>query len=106
MGVPNTETSTNLDVTPGYGVGKSVDGYNVGQSALDYVGFFGKVPTTQPAGLSKLTDTSGGTASASTGLQALTSSYNSGLIANGLSTLAAAVNQIYTVLNGLGLQSS
>jgi hypothetical protein len=106
MSAPNTETSTNKDGTPQYGSGQSTDGFNVGRSSGDYVGFYGVTPVVQGTGLAQLTDTSGGTAAAGTGIQALTSSYNSTLIANGISTLAAAVNQVYTLLHNLGVQSN
>ncbi len=105
MGLQN-DTSSNKEVTAGYGAGRSTDGFSVGQSSGDYVGFYGATPVTQGSGLAQLTDSSAGTASATTGIQALTSSYNSTLIANGISTLATAVNQVYTLLHALGVQSN
>jgi hypothetical protein len=105
MALQNDITS-NKDVTPGYGSGISTDGFSVGQSSGDYVGFYGKTPVVQGTGLAQLTDSSGGTASATTGIQALTSTYNSTLIGNGISTLAAGLNQVYTLLHNLGVQSN
>lgn len=100
------ETSSNKIQTADDAVGGSTDGYQVGQSTSSYVSFYGAAPVQRIAGVSKLTDTSGGTASATSGMQPLTSSYNSGILANSLSTQAAAINQIYTLLNTYGLQSS
>ena len=100
------DTTSNKDVTPGYGVGRSTDGYSVGQSSGDYVGFYGTTPVVQGSGLAQLTDSSGGAASATTGIQALTSTYNSTLIANGITTLSTAINQVYTLLHALGVQSN
>lgn len=83
----------------------SADGYMVGQSPTTPVGFYGTTPVTQPtaAAQAAITDTSGGTASATTGLQALTSSYNSTLVSNALSTLAAQTNAMRTALVNLGI---
>lgn len=105
MGLQN-DTASNKEVTTGFGVGRSTDGFSVGQSSGDYIGFYGATPVVQGTGIAQLTDSSGGAASATTGIQALTSSYNSGLIANGISTLAAAINQAYTLLHNLGAQSN
>ncbi len=89
-----TETTANKVFTP-----SEPDGYVVGQSAtLDKVGFYGTTPVVQPTSASQaavtlITDTSGGAAHLDTGLQALTSTYNSGIVANALSSLAlAAIN--------------
>ncbi len=101
-----TETSSNKIQTADDAKGGSTDGYQVGQTTSSYVGFYGTSPIQRPSGISQITDTSGGTASAGTGLQALSSSYNSTLIANAISTLAAAINQQYTAANTLGLQSN
>jgi hypothetical protein len=100
------DTTSNKDVTPGYGTGRSTDGYGVGQSSGDYVGFYGVTPVVQGTGLAQLTDSSGGTASATTGIQALTSTYNSTLVANSITTLSTAINQVYTLLHALGVQSN
>lgn len=42
-----TETSSNKNVQPGTAPGSS-DGYDLGQSAADFVGFFGAPPVVQP----------------------------------------------------------
>lgn len=101
-----TETSSNKIQTADDASGGSTDGYQVGQSTGSYIGFYGAAPVQRGTGVAKITDTSGGAASATTGMQALTSSYNSGIVANSLSTQAAAINQIYTLLNAYGLQSN
>ena len=101
-----TETSTNKIQTADDAAGGSTDGYQVGQTTSSYVGFYGKAPAQRGSGIAQITDTSGGTAAAGTGMQALTSSYSSTLIANSLSTLAVGINQAYTLLNALGLQSN
>lgn len=96
----NTITTTNQLNTP-----ETSDGFQVGKTATSLVGFYGATPIVQPtnAAQAAITDTSGGTASATTGLQALTSTYNSTLIANAISTNAALVNQIRTALVNLGV---
>lgn len=101
-----TETSSNKIQTADDLVGGSTDGWQGGQGTGSYIGFYGTAPVQRGSGIAQLTDTSGGTAAAGTGLQALTSTYNSTLIANGLSTVAAAINQAYTLLHNLGLQSN
>lgn len=89
----NTSTDTMKTYTP-----QTSGGRETGQSATDKIGFYGTTPVTQPTNASQaavtvLTDTSGGTAHLDTGLQALTSTYNSGILANALSSLAlAAIN--------------
>lgn len=93
------ETNSNLNVLDGASSG----GTQLGQSSADLVGFWGVTPVVQQTGYTALTDTSGGSAAAGTGIQALTGTYNSGLIANGISTLAAAVNNILSALRAEGL---
>lgn len=100
-----TETSSNKIQTADDASGGSTDGYQVGQTTSSYVGFYGTAPVQRQTGVSAITDTSGGAASATTGLQALTSSYNSGIIANAISTLAQQINNIKTALSNLGLHS-
>lgn len=95
----NTATDSLQSKTP-----KTGGGYTVGQSATDLVGFYGTTPAVQPAAAAQsavtaLTDSSGGTASATTGMQALTSTYNSTLIANSLSTLSARVSALIALAN-------
>lgn len=96
----NTVSTSNLIVTP-----DTPDGYQVGRGITSLIGFYGATPVSQPtnAAQAAITDTSGGTASATTGLQALTSSYNSTLVANAISTLAAQTNQIRSALVTLGV---
>ena len=101
-----TKTSSNTVKSADDVSGGSTDGYQVGQTTGSYIGFYGTTPVQRGTGIAQLTDSSGGTAAAGTGIQALTSTYNSTLIANGISTLAAAINQAYTLLHNLGLQSN
>lgn len=83
----------------------TTDGNIYGQSATDPIGFYGKTPITQPtaAAQAAVTDGSGGAASATSGVQALTSSYNSAILGNAIATLAAQTNAMRTVLVNLGL---
>lgn len=89
----NTATDTLETNTP-----ISTGGYTVGQSATaDYVGFFAATPVVQPTSASQsaitaVTNSAGGTGAYGTGMQALTSTYNSGILSNSLATLANAVN--------------
>lgn len=81
-------------------------GNDFGQSAADLVGFYGATPIVQPTSASQaaLTYTAGiGTASATSGLQALSGTYNSTLISNALVTLAAQGNALRVALVNLGL---
>lgn len=82
-------------------------GVSIGQSTTDTVGFYGTTPVARPAGAAAqatVTDSSTGTADVSTGIAALTASYNSTILANAIATLAAGLNQCLTTLNTVGLQ--
>lgn len=94
---------------------KSGGGTEVGQSTTDLVAFYGVTPIVQPAAAAQsavtaITDSSGGTSSYTTGIQALSGTFNSTLIANGISTCAAQgnankvlINQLRSDLIALGL---
>lgn len=96
----NTATSSLETNTP-----KSVDGYVVGQSASDLVGFYGTTPVAQPSGAAQaaVTDASGGTAAATNGILTLTGTYNSAIIANAIATLAAQGNAMRNALVSVGI---
>lgn len=96
----NTQSQSNLIKTP-----SSPDGYQVGQSATDLVGFYGTTPIVQPtaAAQAAITDSSGGAAAPTTGVAALTGTYNSAIIANALATLIAQTNAMRTALVNLGV---
>lgn len=96
----NTATDTMYSKSP-----KSSGGYVVGQSATDLVGFFGTTPAVQPSGAAQaaVTDSSGGTANTSSGIAALTGTYNSAIIANAIATLAAQGNALRNALATLGI---
>lgn len=96
----NTATDTLETNTP-----KSGGGYTVGQSAGDLVGFYGVTPVVQPTSASQaaITNTAGGTASASTGLQPLTASYNSTILANSFATIVVLLNQLRADLVATGV---
>ncbi len=94
-----TETNTNSLVMEGAPSGGTL----VGNSATDLIGFYGTAPVAQITTATTITDSSGGTSAAGTGIQALTSTYNSALIVNGISTLAATVNGILANLRTLGI---
>ncbi len=93
------ETNTNSL----YADGASSGGYVVGQTAADLIGFYGTAPVAQITTATAITDTSGGTPASGTGIQALSGSYNSGLIVNGISTCAGAINGILANLRTLGI---
>lgn len=100
MGMETTTTS-NKRQSP-----LSPDGTLIGQSATDLVGFFGATPVVQPtataqSAVTAVTDGSGGAASATTGVQALTSSYNSTLLSNALATIIAQGNANKVLVNQL-----
>lgn len=95
-----TETTSNEIVTP-----KSDDGYVVGQSASDKVGFYGVTAVVQPSGANQgaITDDSGGTANLATGITTITGTYNSTILANAIATLAAQLEEIRSSLVDLGV---
>lgn len=91
-------------------------GLDVGQSATtDYVGFYAATPIVQPTNASQsavtiVTNSAGGTGSYTTGLQAISGTFNSTLLANAFATVAAQsnanavlVNQLRSDLVSLGL---
>ena len=96
----NTATTSNESQTP-----KSADGYAVGQSATDLVGFYGATPIAQPSGAAQaaVTDGSTGTAAPTNGIAALTGTYNSTLLINAIATLAAQGNAIRNALVSVGI---
>ena len=96
----NTATTSNESQTP-----KSADGYAVGQSATDLVGFWGATPIVQPSGAAQaaVTDGSTGTAAPTNGIAPLTGTYNSTLLINAIATLAAQGNAIRNALVSVGI---
>jgi hypothetical protein len=81
------------------------DGQRLGQSASDKVAFYGSTPIVQPSAANQgaITDASGGTANLTTGVAALTATYNSTIIANALATIIAHQTAVRTALVNLGL---
>lgn len=69
------------------------------------LGFYGVTPISQPHATAQaaVTDGSGGTAAATNGIQTITATYNSTIIANAFATLAAQGNAIQAALVSLGL---
>lgn len=96
----NTATTSNESQTP-----KSADGYAVGQSSTDLVGFWGATPLAQPSGAAQaaVTDGSTGTAAPTNGIAPLTGTYNSTLLINAIATLAAQGNAIRNALVSVGI---
>lgn len=96
----NTATTSNESQTP-----KSADGYAVGQSATDLVGFWGATPIVQPSGAAQaaVTDGSTGTAAPTNGIAPLTGTYNSTLLINAIATLAAQGNALRNALVSVGI---
>ena len=96
----NTATTSNESQTP-----KSADGYAVGQSATDLVGFWGATPIVQPSGADQaaVTDGSTGTAAPTNGIAPLTGTYNSTLLINAIATLAAQGNALRNALVSVGI---
>lgn len=98
--MPATITSTVVTQTA-----KSSGGYDVGQAATDLVGFYGATPVAQPSAAAQaaVTDSSGGAANPTTGVAALTATYNSAIIANALATVIAQTNAMRSALVTLGI---
>jgi hypothetical protein len=84
----------------------SPDGYALGQSATDKIGFYGlATPIAQPSGAAQaaVVDGSTGTAAPTNGIAPLTATYNSTLLINAIATLAAQGNAMRNALVSLGL---
>jgi hypothetical protein len=81
------------------------DGTQIGQSATDKIAFYAATPVVQPtaAAQAAITDSSGGTANPTTGVAALTGTYNTTIIANALATIIAQNTAFRTALVNLGL---
>lgn len=96
----NTVTTSNQLNTP-----ETSDGFQMGSATTSKVAFYGSTPVSQPTNASQaaITDSSGGAASATTGIQALTATYNSTILGNAIATLAAQGNAIRAALVSLGL---
>lgn len=96
----NTVTTSNQLNSP-----ESADGYQVGKGASSLVGFYGATPLSQPtaAAQAHITDSSGGAASATTGVQALTATYNSTVLGNAIATMLAQQNAVRDALVSLGV---
>lgn len=96
----NTDVTSNVIKTP-----DSADGFMVGAASDSKVGFFGTTPVAQPSDASQgaITDSSGGTANLSTGIAALTGTYNSTILANAIATLADQLEEIRSSLVELGV---
>lgn len=96
----NTVTTSNQINTP-----ETSDGFQVGKSATSLVGFYGATPVARTSGAAQatVTDSSGGTAASTNGIQTITGTYNSTILANAIATLAAQTNAIQAALVSLGL---
>jgi len=81
------------------------DGTRLGQSTTDLVALWGKTPIVQPAAANQgaITDSSGGTANLTTGVAALTGTYNSTILANAIATIVANLTAIRTALVNSGV---
>lgn len=97
----NTVTTSNQLNSP-----ESTDGFQIGASATtSKVGFYGTTPIVRPSAAAQaaITDSSGGAANATTGVAALTGTYNSTIIANALATVIAQTNAMRSALVNLGV---
>lgn len=81
------------------------DGTRLGQSSADLVALWGKTPIAQPSGANQgaITDSSGGTSNLTTGVAALTGTYNSTIIANAFATVVAQLTAFRTALVAAGV---
>lgn len=82
------------------------DGHQCGSSSSSLVGFWGAVPVAQQAGYGQITDSSGGTAAATNGIQTITGTYNSTILANAIATLAAQINSYAAALKTAGITTN
>lgn len=83
----------------------NADGVVLGQASTSKIAFYGATTVTQPtaAAQAAITDGSTGTANPTTGVAALTATYNSTLIINALATIIAQTNAMRSALVTLGL---
>lgn len=83
----------------------SVDGIQHGSLTTSKQAFFGSTPIVQPSGAAQgvITDSSGGAAAPTTGVAALTGTYNSTILANALATIIAQNTALRLALVNLGL---
>lgn len=81
---------------------READGLVIGQNAADLIGFYGESPVAQQT-VTAITDASGGTANAATGLVTITAAFNQTIIANGFATVADGVNRIRAALATVGI---
>ena len=81
------------------------EGKTYGNAITDKISFYGVAPVTQPAlaAQAAVVDGSVGLASATTGIAALTGTYNSALIVNAIATLAAQGNALRAALVSVGI---
>ena len=101
MGLQNDTTTSVIEADT-----QNATGTQFGVSATDKVSFWGVTPVVQPtaAGQAAVTCSSGvGTASATSGIQGLTSTYNSTLIGNSIITLWTLVDAMRTALVNSGI---
>lgn len=84
---------------------RDADGTSLGYNTSDLITFYGGTARAQPSGTyqGQITDGSTGTANISTGIAALTGSYNSTLLINALATLTAGHNALAAALVSLNL---
>lgn len=98
MQIENTTVPMVVDGVPSTGT-------QYGQSASDLISFYGATPVVQPtaAAQAAVTDGSGGVASATSGVQALTSSYNSAILGNAIASILVELNGLRSALVTLGV---
>lgn len=94
----NTSTESNETNVP-----KGADGFTVGASSTDYVGFYGAAPIVQPSGSSQSTLLDSTVGTAFNTLSALTGTYNSALIVNNFASIANRLNKLLIDLRNLGI---
>lgn len=97
----NTATDT-LEIN----VAKTTGGVTHGQSSTDLVGFYGATPIAQPASasqaaISSIVDGSTGGANYSSGIAAITATFNSAIVASCIATLAQNNNNLRTLVHQL-----
>ena len=82
-----------------------IDGNIFGQTANNKIGFYGATPVIRPSGAAQaaITDGSTGTANPTTGVAALTATYNSTLLINAIATIVAQTNAIRSALVTVGI---
>lgn len=83
----------------------NADGTRLGQAATELIGFWGAAPVARPSGATQaaIVDSTGGTASGTNTLVAISGTYTQSEIRNNMATLAQAITALRSALVSAGI---